>query len=72
MKTYKVKFDDFDHIVYFANVITQKDGKFEFVSDRYVINAKSLLGLLNLDFAKSLDLRVENGVFPMELSSILV
>ena len=43
----------------FVVQISSLDGQFDLLSGRYVIDAKSLMGILSLDLTKPLKLRVE-------------
>jgi len=43
----------------FVMQLSTLDGQFDFLSDRYVIDAKSLMGVFKLDLSKPLKLRIE-------------
>ena len=42
----------------FVNEITKFDYDFDLVSGRYVIDAKSIMGIFSLDLSKSIDLNI--------------
>ena len=42
----------------FVNTISQFDYDFDLVSGRYVIDAKSIMGIFSLDLSKPIDLTV--------------
>ncbi|MBN1550289.1 HPr family phosphocarrier protein [bacterium] len=44
----------------FVSVISQFNGSFELVSDRTVLDAKSILGIYSLDLSKPILLRIEH------------
>ena len=48
----------------FVNEITKFDNDFDLVSGRYVIDAKSIMGIFSLDLSKSIELNIhsENNV----------
>ena len=45
----------------FVNIIIQIDGDFDLALDRYVVDAKSIMGILSLDLSKKLQLRIETS-----------
>jgi len=42
----------------FVNTISPLDGDFDLVSDRYVVDAKSIMGIFSLDLGKNLRLDI--------------
>jgi len=42
----------------FVNDITKFDNDFDLVSGRYVIDAKSIMGIFSLDLSKPIDLNI--------------
>ena len=48
----------------FVNEITKFDNDFDLISGRYVIDAKSIMGIFSLDLSKSIELNIhsENNV----------
>ncbi len=45
----------------FVNIIIQIDGDFDLALDRYVVDAKSIMGILSLDLSKKLQLRIDTS-----------
>jgi phosphotransferase system HPr-like phosphotransfer protein len=43
----------------FVELISQLEGQFDLLSDEYILDAKSLMGICQLDLKKPLKLRVE-------------
>ena len=59
MKTVKISFDDsIDKVKSFVNVTTKLEADLDFVSGRYVIDAKSLMGIFTLELKKPIDLNI--------------
>ena len=57
MKTVQISLD-FDKARSFVNVVGKFDNDFDLVSGRYVIDAKSIMGILSLDLSKPLQLNI--------------
>ncbi|MBQ9119807.1 MAG: HPr family phosphocarrier protein [Lachnospiraceae bacterium] len=64
MKTVKISLNSIDKVKAFVNDITKFDTDFDLVSGRYVIDAKSIMGIFSLDLSKPIDLNVhcEDGI----------
>jgi phosphotransferase system HPr-like phosphotransfer protein len=58
MKTIKVSLNSIDKVKTFVNEIIKYDFDFDLVSGRYVIDAKSILGIFSLDLSKPIDLNI--------------
>ena len=58
MKTVKISLNSIDKVKAFVNEITKFDYDFDLVSGRYVIDAKSIMGIYSLDLSKSIDLNI--------------
>lgn len=58
MKTVKISLNSIDKVKSFVNDITKYDYDFDLVSDRYVIDAKSIMGIFSLDLSKDIDLNI--------------
>ena len=56
MTSVKVSLNTIDKVKTFVNVINTFDGDFDLVSDRYVIDAKSIMGIFSLDLKNDLTL----------------
>lgn len=67
MKTVKISLNSIDKVKSFVNTITRYDYDFDLVSGRYVIDAKSIMGIFSLDLSRPIDLNIhaegldENG-----------
>lgn len=58
MKTVKISLNSIDKVKAFVNEISKFDCDFDLVSGRYVIDAKSIMGIFSLDLSKSIDLNI--------------
>ena len=58
MKTVQISLNSIDKVKSFVNVITKYDNDFDLVSGRYVIDAKSIMGIFSLDLSKPIDLNI--------------
>ncbi len=58
MKTVKISLNSIDKVKSFVNDVTRFDADFDLVSGRYVIDAKSIMGIFSLDLSKSIDLNI--------------
>ena len=56
MKTVQISLNSIDKVKSFVNDITKFD--YDFVSGRYVIDAKSIMGIFSLDLSKPIDLNI--------------
>ena len=58
MKTVQISLNSIDKVKSFVNDITKFDYDFDLGSGRYVIDAKSIMGIFSLDLSKPIDLNV--------------
>ena len=58
MKTVQISLNSIDKVKSFVNEITKFDYDFDLVSGRYVIDAKSIMGIFSLDLSKPINLNV--------------
>ncbi len=58
MKTVKISLNSIDAVKSFVNTVTKFDSDFDLVSGRYVIDAKSIMGIFSLDLSKPIDLNI--------------
>lgn len=61
MKTVQISLNSIDKVKSFVNEITKYDNDFDLVSGRYVIDAKSIMGIFSLDISKPIDLNIHNA-----------
>ena len=60
MKTVQICLDSIDKVKSFVNAITTFDAEFDLISGRYVIDAKSIMGIFSLDLSKPIDLNIHS------------
>lgn len=58
MKTVKISLNSIDKVKAFVNDVTKFNTDFDLVSGRYVIDAKSIMGIFSLDLSKPIDLAI--------------
>ena len=61
MKTVQISLNSIDKVKSFVNAITQYEYDFDLISGRYVIDAKSIMGIFSLDLSKPIDLNVHSA-----------
>lgn len=60
MKSITIQLNSVDKVKTFVNTIALLDGEFDLSSDRYVVDAKSIMGIFSLDLNKPLRLDIHN------------
>jgi len=60
MKSVNVFLNTIDKVKGFVNIISTHEGEFDLSSDRYVVDAKSIMGIFSLDLSKPLRLDVHD------------
>lgn len=60
MKTVQISLNSIDKVKSFVNTVAQFDCDFDLVSGRYVIDAKSIMGIFSLDLSKPIDLTIHS------------
>lgn len=58
MKSVTISLNSIDKVKSFVNQITKFDNDFDLVSGRYVIDAKSIMGIFSLDLSKPIELNI--------------
>ena len=58
MKTVQISLNSIGKVKSFVNDISKFDFDFDLVSGRYVIDAKSIMGIFSLDLSKPIDLAI--------------
>ena len=56
MKTVQISLNSIGKVKSFVNAISQFEYDFDLISGRYVIDAKSIMGIFSLDLSKPIDL----------------
>ena len=71
MKTVRISLNSIDKVKSFVNDLTKFDVDFDLVSGRYVIDAKSIMGIFSLDLSKPVLLKADEGVIPESVRPFL-
>ena len=61
MKTVQISLNSIGKVKSFVNAITQFEYEFDLISGRYVIDAKSIMGIFSLDLSKPITLNIHAG-----------
>ncbi|NMA83266.1 MAG: HPr family phosphocarrier protein [Epulopiscium sp.] len=60
MKSVNISLNSIDKVKTFVNTISKFDTDFDLVSGRYVIDAKSIMGIFSLDLSKPIRLDIHD------------
>ncbi len=58
MQTVQISLNSIEKVKNFVNAISRFDCDFDLVSGRYVIDAKSIMGIFSLDLSRPIDLNI--------------
>ena len=71
MKTVQISLNSIGKVKSFINAITQFEYDFDLVSGRYVIDAKSIMGIFSLDLSKPIALAIHTEENADEIMEVL-
>lgn len=71
MKTVTINLGSIDKVKFFVNDITKFDSDFDLVSGRYVIDAKSIMGIFSLDLSKPINLNIHGDEDNAEIMEVI-
>ena len=71
MKTVTINLGSIDKVKSFVNDITTFDSDFDLVSGRYVIDAKSIMGIFSLDLSKPINLNIHGDEDNAEIMEVI-
>ena len=60
MKIVKVQLRGLSSVKSFVNILTRYECDFDIIDQRYVVDAKSIMGLFSLDLLHPLDLKIHS------------
>ena len=60
MKSLNISLNSLDKIKNFVDIVSNLDSEIDLISDRYVVNAKSIMGVLSLDLTKNIQMNIHN------------
>ena len=58
METVYINLDGVETVKRFVNTLTQMSGEFDLIQGKYVVDAKSILGIFSLDLERPIELRI--------------
>ena len=61
MKTVKISLNSIDKVKSFVNDLTKFDTDFDLVSGRYVIDAKSIMGIFSLELDRPIEMEMSDA-----------
>lgn len=71
MKTVQISLNSIDKVRSFVNSIAQFDYDFDLISGRYVIDAKSIMGIFSLDLSKPIELAIHSDADIDEIMEVI-
>lgn len=72
MKTINISLNSIDKVKSFVNDISKFSSEFDLVSGRYIIDAKSIMGIFSLDLSNPIALNIHaDGTALEEVMSVL-
>lgn len=58
MKSIMIKLETIEDVKDFVSIMAQFKGYFDLASGRYVVDAKSVMGIFSMDLSRALELRI--------------
>ena len=74
MKSFDVVLNSINDVKNFVNIVNRYDFDIDIISDRYVVDAKSIMGILSLDLTKKITVEAhseDTDAFANELAPYL-
>ena len=71
MKSFEIILDTVEKVKEFSELINKFDGEFDLISDKYIIDAKSIMSIFSLDLSNPLILQVKDVENIEELETLL-
>lgn len=75
MKTFNIMLDSINKVKTFVNIVSKCDYDVDLTSGRYVVDAKSIMGIFSLDLSKPIKIDIhgdEEGTFESEIKEFIV
>ena len=75
MKTFNIKLNSINHVKTFVNTVNKYDFDVDLTSGRYVVDAKSIMGIFSLDLSKPIKVEAysdETSEFMKEMQEFIV
>lgn len=58
MKSYRLDLNSIEKVKGFVSIISNMEGYFDLVSGRYVVDAKSIMGIFSMDLSQDVEFRI--------------
>lgn len=58
MKSINIRLQSIEEVKMFVNIMAQFHGYFDLASGRYVVDAKSVMGIFSMDLTRALELHI--------------
>ncbi len=71
MTTVKISLNSIDKVKSFVNDVTRFDCDFDLISGRYIIDAKSIMGIFSLDLSRPIELAIHEDAKADEILTVL-
>ncbi len=74
MKSFNIMLDSINKVKAFVNIVAKCDSDVDLTSGRYVVDAKSIMGIFSLDLSKpiKLDIHGDDDSFVEEIKEFIV
>ncbi len=75
MTTFKIMLSSINDVKNFVNIVNKYDFDIDLISDRYVVDAKSIMGIFSLDLTKAIAVEAhadDASKFEEELKAYIV
>ena len=60
MKTFQILLSSINDVKNFVNTVSKYDYEIDLISGRYVVDAKSIMGIFSLDLSKPIKVEIHN------------
>ncbi len=75
MKSFNIMLDSITKVKAFVNIVAKCDYDVDLTSGRYVVDAKSIMGIFSLDLSKPIKLDIhgeDDGSFEAEIKEFII
>lgn len=70
MKEIKILLNSINDVKKFVNIVSKYDFDVDLISDRYVVDAKSIMGIFSLDLSKAIKVEIHSDECETFLSEL--
>lgn len=61
MRKIRISLNSIDKVKKFVSIVSNFDANMDLLGCKYIIDAKSIMGIFSLDLSKPIELRIEEG-----------